>query len=106
MVICCDMSTSDNNSTVVLVSQEFANYMTTHTLNAAITAMSRGGMDHMERQQQQLNPDRNTARNVMVKQRPAPSYGKEMEFKDFVKILTEWDEGFLDPPATKQNEVN
>ena len=77
--------------------------MTTHTLNAAI---ARGGMEHMECQQQQLNTDRNTAQNGMVKQRPATSYGKEMEFKDFVKILTEWDEGFLDPPATKQNEVN
>ena len=97
----CNWSTSENNNTVALVSQEFTDHMATHTLNAALEAMARDGL----RQQQQLHPERNGARNVVVKQRNAPSYGKEMEFKEYVKILGEWDEGSLDPPATKQNEV-
>ena len=57
-------------------------------------------------QVQQPNPERNgVAGNVLVKQRNAPSYGKEMEFKEYIKIVGEWNDGSLDPTATKQNEV-
>ena len=98
----CVWSTSDNNNTVAPgVCQEFMDHMTTHTLNAAIAAMARRGMEQMK----QPNPEGNgVARNMVFKQRNAPSYGKELEFKEYIKILGEWDEGSLDPPATKKTK--
>ena len=76
-VIDCGWTTTDNNATIAQVSQEFTDHMTMHTLNAAIVAMTRQGVEMA----QQLLPER-VARNVVVKQRNAPSYGKEMEFKE------------------------
>ena len=96
-VIDCCWTTTDNNATIAQVSQEFTDHMTMHTLNAAIMAIAREGVAFSG-----ILPEK-AARNVVVKQRNARSYGKEMAFNEYVKILAEWDEGSLDPPATKQN---
>ena len=83
----CIWSTSKNNSTVALMSQEFTDHMTMHTLNQAIADMSRGGM---ERRDQPIPEQNGAARNVVVKQRNAPSYGREMELQvQKIKKLSE-----------------
>ena len=75
--------------------------MTTHTLNAAIAAMARRGMEQMK----QPNPEGNgVARNMVFKQRNAPSYGKELEFKEYMKFLGEWDEGLTGDDEPKWTE--
>lgn len=41
----CGWSSLENNSTVALVSQEFADHMIMHTLNVAIAAVAGEGME-------------------------------------------------------------
>ena len=83
----CIWSTSKNNSTVALVSQEFTDHMTMYTLNQAIADMSRGGMEWRDKPIPEQN---GAARNVVVKQRNAPSYGREMELQvQKIKKLSE-----------------
>ena len=83
--------TSENNNTIAQVCQVLTDHMTTHTLNAGIAAMARRGMEQAKQPNQEPN---GLARNVVVKQRNAPSYinGKEIKFKELVKIRGEWDE--------------
>ena len=53
-MIDCGWTTTDNNATIAQVSQEFTDHMTMHTLNAAIMAIAREGVERA----QQLLPER------------------------------------------------